>query len=439
MTDFIAVVRQLQQLLNMAFSEVTLENFFHGGFYFAFFYPVFMSYVWITGALVYYWRRERGKRHTVDYPPKLAEYPGVSILVPCFNESSIVEETIAFLMKQNYPTFEVIAINDGSSDDTAEILDSLADRYDNVRVIQFTKNQGKAMALRAGALLSQYEFLICIDGDALLSPNASTWIIKHFLSSPRVGAVTGNPRIRTRSTLLGKIQVGEFSSVVGLIKRAQRNYGRLFSVSGVITGFRKAALHRVGYWSIDMITEDIDITWKLQMDHWDVRFEANATAWILMPETFKGLWKQRLRWAQGGAEVMIRYLKKMMNWRARRMWPVFADYCASLLWSYTIVMVFLLWVYGQFMPLPSMLKSELYMPEWLGLLFGMTFALQFFVSLIIDSRYEKDVGKTYYWLIWYPIVYWLISVSTAIVALPKALFKRSGVRAVWTSPDRGLR
>ena len=439
MTDFIAVTNELLQYLNAALPEITLENFFHGIFYFAFFYPVFMSYVWITGALVYYWRRERGKRHTVDYPPALSAYPGVSILVPCFNESSIAEETIAFLMKQNYPAFEVIAINDGSSDDTAEILDGLAERYDNVRVIQFKRNQGKAMALRAGALLSQYEFLICIDGDALLSPNASIWIMKHFLTSPRVGAVTGNPRIRTRSTLLGKIQVGEFSAVVGLIKRAQRNYGRLFSVSGVVTGFRKAALHRVGYWSIDMITEDIDITWKLQMDHWDVRFEANATSWILMPETFKGLWKQRLRWAQGGAEVTIRYFKKMMNWRARRMWPVFADYCASLLWSYTIVLVFLLWIYGQFMPLPAMLKSELYMPEWLGLLFGMTFTLQFFVSMIIDSRYEKDVGKTYYWLIWYPIVYWLISVSTAIVAFPKALFKRSGSRAVWTSPDRGLR
>ncbi len=439
MADFIEVTNQLLQYWNSFLSEITLEKYFHGIFYFAFFYPVFMSYVWITGALVYYWRRERGKRHTVDYPPALSEYPGISILVPCFNESIIAEETIAFLMKQNYPNFEVIAINDGSSDDTAEILDGLAERYDNVRVIQFKRNQGKAMALRAGALLSQYEFLICIDGDALLSPNASIWIMKHFLSSPRVGAVTGNPRIRTRSTLLGKIQVGEFSAVVGLIKRAQRNYGRLFSVSGVVTGFRKAALHRVGYWSIDMITEDIDITWKLQMDHWDVRFEANATAWILMPETFKGLWKQRLRWAQGGAEVMIRYFKKMMNWRARRMWPVFADYCASLLWSYTIVLVFLLSIYAQFMPLPSMLKSELYMPEWLGLLFGMTFALQFVVSMIIDSRYEKDVGKAYYWLIWYPIVYWLITLSTAIVAFPKALFKRSGARAVWTSPDRGLR
>ena len=439
MSSIVVFSDGLLQLTNSLFGVFSLQNIFRGLFYFGFFYPIFMSYVWITGALVYFWRREMGKKHSVNNPPPLSEYPGVSILVPCFNESSIAEETISFLIKQNYPTFEIIAINDGSTDNTAEILDELAERYDNVRIIQFKKNQGKAMALRAGALLSQYEFLICIDGDALLSPNASTWIVKHFLSSPRVGAVTGNPRIRTRSTLLGRIQVGEFSAVVGLIKRAQRTYGRFFSVSGVVTGFRKAALHRVGYWSIDMITEDIDITWKLQMDFWDIRFEPNATSWILMPETFRGLWNQRLRWAQGGAEVTIRYFKKLMNWRSRRMLPVLLDYSASLLWSYTIVFIFILWILSQFISLPEIMRFYIYIPNWLGLLFGLTFALQFIVSMIIDSRYEKGVGKIYYWLIWYPIVYWLISVSTAIVAFPKALFKRSGARAIWTSPDRGLR
>ncbi len=418
--------------------SMILEKMLPGIHYFVFFYPIFMSYVWITGACVYYWRRERGKPHSVDNPPTLSEYPGVSILVPCFNESLIAEETISFLMKQNYPTFEIIAINDGSSDDTAEILDRLAERYQNLRVVQFKQNQGKAIALHAGALVSQYEFLVCIDGDALLSPNSVTWIIKHFLSSARVGAVTGNPRIRTRSTLLGRIQVGEFSSMIGLIKRAQRTYGRMFTVSGVVVGFRKAALHRVGYWSSDMITEDIDITWKLQIDHWDVRFEANATSWILMPETFMGLWKQRLRWAQGGAEVMLRYFTKLMTWRSRRMWPVFLDYFSSLLWSYSLIFVFLLTTVDSFIPIAAFENANIFRPKWLGMLFGVTFAIQLIVSSIIDSRYEKDVKKSYFWLVWYPIVYWLITVATAVVAFPMALFKPHGVRAVWVSPDRGI-
>ncbi len=59
--------------------------------------------------------------------------------------------------------------------------------------------------------------------------------------------------------------MGEFSSIIGLIKRTQRVYGRVFTVSGVIAAFRKQALADVGYWSPDMITEDIDISWKLQL------------------------------------------------------------------------------------------------------------------------------------------------------------------------------
>lgn len=72
-------------------------------------------------------------------------------------------------------------------------------------------------------------------------------MLKHFIEDETVAAVTGNPRIRTRSTLIGRIQVGEFSSIVGMIKRAQQSFGRLFTVSGVITAFRKSAVHEVGY------------------------------------------------------------------------------------------------------------------------------------------------------------------------------------------------
>ena len=95
--------------------------------------------------------------------------------------------------------------------------------------------------------------------------------------SPRTGccrtcsiarALPRSPAIRESviaPRLLGKLQVGEFSSIIGLIKRAQRVYGRMFTISGVIAGFRKSALHDVGYWSTDMVTEDIDISWRLQM------------------------------------------------------------------------------------------------------------------------------------------------------------------------------
>jgi biofilm PGA synthesis N-glycosyltransferase PgaC len=263
--------------------------------------------------------------------------------------------------------------------------------------------------------------------------------MQHFLSGHRVAAVTGNPRIRTRSTLLGKIQVGEFSAIIGLIKRAQRVYGRIFTVSGVVTGFRKSALHRVGYWSNDMVTDDIDISWKLQLDHWDIRFEPNALCWILMPETLGGLWRQRLRWAQGGAEALIRYYKKLGLWKSRRMWGVYLEYLTSVFWSYTMMAVFILWSLDWFIDLPEALVIPTLIPSWGGVLLGITCLVQFAVSLIIDSRYEKNLGKTYYWMIWYPLVYWIINVLTAVFGLIKAIIKKRNTRAVWVSPDRGIR
>ena len=106
--------------------------------------------------------------------------------------------------------------------------------------------------------------------------HALTWIVRRFQSDGGVGALTGNPRIRNRTSLLGRLQVGEFSSIVGLIKRAQTVYGRIFTVSGVICAFRKRALDDAGWWSPRTLTDDIDVTWRLQIAGWRVIFEPNA-------------------------------------------------------------------------------------------------------------------------------------------------------------------
>lgn len=407
-------------------------------FEFAFLYPIVMSFFWMSGGLYYYFRRERHARMRTD-PPPLAEYPFVSILIPCHNEGDNAEETIGSALLQKYPDFEVIAINDGSRDNTAEVLNTLAARHERLRVIHLDRNLGKANALRMGALAAKSEYLVCIDGDALLDEYAAHWMVSHLTSGPRVGAVTGNPRIRNRSTLLGRLQVGEFSSIIGMIKRAQRVYGRIFTVSGVISAFRRTALHRIGYWADDMVTEDIDISWRLQLDHWDIRYEPNALCFILMPETLKGLWRQRLRWAQGGVEVLRRHGLALFDWRKRRMWGVLAEYLLSVIWAYTMLLIIVLWALGKFMPMPEGLYVHTILPSWHGVILAMVCMLQFASSIIIDRRYETQVGRNYFWMIWYPMAYWLLSLFTTVVAVPKTLMKKRGKRATWVSPDRGIR
>jgi len=407
-------------------------------FGFTYYYPLFMAYLWMTGALIYYFRWEKPFGTDVTHPPELTTYPGVSILVPCHNESATVSETIDWLNRQQYDHFEIIAINDGSTDNTGELLDQLARKYERLRVIHLHTNQGKARGLTLGALAARHEFLICIDGDVILDPWAARWMVWHLQTSPRVGAVTGNPRIRNRSTLLGKIQVGEFSSIIGLIKRAQRVYGRVFTVSGAVAAFRRSALQQVGFWDTDMVTEDIDISWKLQLNFWDVRYEPHALCWLLMPETFNGLWKQRLRWAQGGVEVFLKNFRRIWDWKRRRMVMVLVEYLTSVIWAYSMVTITLLWAVGKFYALPPMLTIKTLMPGWTGILLGITCLIQFGVSMTIDAKYDKRFGKIYFWIIWYPVAFWLINISTIAVGLPKALLKPKGQRAIWKSPDRGL-
>ena len=407
-------------------------------FTFAFFYPLTMSVLWMIGGTYYFFRREY-RQPARQQPPQLADYPLVSILVPCHNEGDNIDETIAALQAQRYPDFEIIAIDDGSTDDTAQRLQALLGQNPRLRAIHLQQNQGKATALRVGTLAAKSEYLICVDGDALLDEYATHWMVAQLLDGPRVGAVTGNPRIRNRTTMLGRLQVGEFSSIIGMIKRAQRVYGRLFTISGVVCGFRKTALHRVGYWSNDMVTEDIDISWRLQMDYWDIRYEPNAMAYIRMPETLAGLWNQRLRWARGGVEVMARHSRDLFNWSARRMWGVLLEYALSVTWAYVMLSIIVLWVLGKFIALPDALFVDTILPRWHGTILAIVCLTQFAVSLIIDRRYEPRIGRNYYWMVWYPTAYWLLSMLTAVVAVPRTIFKRKGKRAVWTSPDRGIR
>ena len=415
----------------MNFAQFDLSDLYFG---FAFFYPLFMAWLWIAGGIWFYFKREYRQN---DLPEPSQE--GCSIIIPCFNEEEQVRATIRYAMQTQYPLFEVIAVNDGSSDRTAEILDELAAQYPKLRVVHLAENQGKAYALRAGTMVSQYEFLVCIDGDALLHPHAVFWMMHQLTSYPRVGAVTGNPRIINRSSILGKLQVGEFSSIIGLIKRAQRTYGRIFTVSGVIAGFRKTALDRIGYWRDDMITEDIDVSWRLQFDHWDLQYVPKALCYIYMPETFKGLWKQRLRWSQGGVEVLFAYVRKMFKWRLRRMWPIAIEAIISITWAYVIFGIFLLYLYGLFFPVPTEWYIQTIFPQWYGVVLGLTCLIQFFVSLCIDHQYDKSrTFRTHFWVIWYPLFFWILMMLTTVVALPKTILKKNK-RARWVSPDRGFR
>jgi biofilm PGA synthesis N-glycosyltransferase PgaC len=404
---------------------------------FVYHYPLFMAFVWTVGAVVYKLRRTHGFGKSAV--PVLKEHPMISVLVPCHNEGAVVRETMHQLSQLDYPCYEVIAINDGSTDNTGDVLEECRHKHNMLRVVTLATNQGKAVALKAGTICSNSEYVVCVDADAFLGKEALRYIVWHFISSPRVGAVTGNPRIRNRSSLLGKIQVGEYSTIVGMIKRTQRVLGKVFTVSGVVAAFRKRALLDVGFWDDDMVTEDIAISWKLQTRFWDIRYEERALCWILTPETLGGLWKQRLRWAQGGAEVIMKYSHSLLDYRERRMWPVCLEYAVSIAWTFSFFAVVVVAFLNIFLDLPEPYSMATIMPpEWAGSLLACVCLFQASVALSFEHHIEKGIGKYLFWFIWFPVVYWVIGASAAFVGLPMAIFKKRGTRAVWESPDRGI-
>ena len=233
------------------------------------FYPVLSSIMWTTTSATYYWRRERGKKG--EARPGDAPQPSVSVLVPCYCEEALIGETLRSCLALDYPDFEVVVVDDGSTDGSlGEILPFV--KRGEVKLLAKARNEGKAMAINDAVPCLRGEIVFILDADSSPEPSLLRHVIPHF-SSPRVAAVTGNPRVVEKVTFLQKLQAIEFTSIVSIQRRAQRVWGRVLTVSGVVAVFRKSAILDVGLFSPDMATEDIDITWKLQERYYDVRYE----------------------------------------------------------------------------------------------------------------------------------------------------------------------
>ena len=396
-------------------------------------YPGVMAAYWtISGILYFVFFENRAETPDFDYADG-AGMPMVSVLIPCFNEEDNLEDSIPHLLKLNYPNYELVFIDDGSRDATLEIIEKWAAREQKI-VALTQSNSGKAAAMNNGLKHARGQYIVGIDGDAVLDYHALDYIVQTLEANPMLGAVTGNPRVRNRSTVLGKLQVAEFSSIIGLIKRSQSIMGTLFTVSGVIVGLRKEVIEKVGGWSTNMITDDIDVSWKIQTAGHNIAYEPRALCWVLMPETLRGLYKQRLRWAQGGAEVVLKYFRQVWRLRNFRLWPLYIEYLVTLVWAYSMFVFMGIGLYQG-------IRHGTFNPHWFEVSSIVTlvmFAIQFSVSIAIDNRYEKGLWRYFISCIWYPYAFWIINSLTLVHGLPKAILRNKNKLAVWVSPDRGV-
>jgi biofilm PGA synthesis N-glycosyltransferase PgaC len=153
-----------------------------------------------------------------------------------------------------------------------------------------------------------------------------------------------------------------------------------------------------------------------------------------------GLWRQRLRWAEGGVQMMLEFFRPMIAGRAPSLLPTYINYLISVIWCYIVVLcicVGLLWMVGFGPPRP--LPAFRLVPEWWGLTLTLTYLAQALASCLLESRYERGLLSSLFWIIWYPAAFWMLSAMTTIMAFPKVLLRPRAQRTTWVSPDRGLR
>lgn len=232
--------------------------------------------------------------------------PPISIIIPAYNEAAVIEGALASLAGMDYPTLEVLVVDDGSTDETLRLAAGWEGQHGSVDYRVLTKsNGGKATALNTGIAASKHPFVFCMDADSRLEPDTLRRAMQQF-EDPSVGAVAGNVKVENRGRLITKLQALEYIEGLNLPRRAQGFIAAVNIVPGPVGLFRREALDEVGGYDTDTFAEDADLTLKLVSAGWKVVYEDTAIAWTEAPEKYLDLVQQRYRWTRG----ILQSLKK---------------------------------------------------------------------------------------------------------------------------------
>ena len=250
-------------------------------------------------------RRHGRRQRDVLWPlPPVAEWPPVSILVPAYNEEVGIARTVESLLASDYPQLEVVVVDDGSTDRTAEIVEGLADA--RVRLVTQV-NAGKPAALNRGLQESIHPLVVMVDGDTVFQPDTVRELVAPLLAEPTVGAISGNTKVGNRRSLLGLWQHTEYVIGFNLDRRMWDSLHCIPTIPGAVGAFRRAVLDQVGGVSDQTLAEDTDLTMTIQRAGWRVVYQPTAIAWTEAPITLSALWRQRYRWGYGTLQAMWKH------------------------------------------------------------------------------------------------------------------------------------
>lgn len=406
-------------------------------------YPILGAIFWFWGSISYMFYRSKEELTQNDL--KLAKHPFITIMVPAHNEELMIESTINYLLKDlNYDNYEVLVVDDGSTDKTPDILERLRKNNSRLRVLRIEDNQGKAHAFNVGLFFARGEYILSNDADTIPEKDALLKYMAYFLRSEGINyaAITANMDVSNRSTILGKSQTVEFSSIVGIIKRSQTAVNNtMYAYSGANTMYRKRFLIDAGGFRQDRATEDISIAWDHTFMNVTPKFAADIVFYMNVPEKIPDLFRQRCRWAQGGTEVWLSILPRVSKhfWRNRFVIPMITDMTLSILWSFFLVITSVIFVLLMLYFAFTGNFERIYHGFVMSMIFVnfQVFAglAQLLAALIFDLH-----GVKLKYLLFAPIYLiftWIVNPLTIIMTFPKAVKTILGHgRGTWKSPKR---
>jgi poly-beta-1,6-N-acetyl-D-glucosamine synthase len=393
-------------------------------------YPVCTAALWVAGGVLF---RLTDEPEEAQEPP--GGWPGVTMLIPAYNEEKVIGVCVAAALAVDYPELEVVVLDDGSADETERVALEAAAGDPRLRVLRDPVNRGKAEQLNHGFRVAAHELVVVTDADTHIHPDALKLLAARICRTPILAAVAGAPHVTNRGRLILALQILEASAIIGLIRRTQALTGRVGVVAGVLGIFRRERVLAVGGFDSRMATEDIDLTWRLLLAGWQTSYEPRALVGMQVPTTVHALWMQRKRWARGLGEVLHEHFGDASAWRHRDMWLLSIESVASLVWIVTLAL--------------SLVVSALGLAFGQGTLFGLSIAwgiaiavvstVQLLVALAIDNRYDETNFRAFLAGAIYPVAYWLIAATAALQSQSVALVRGPRAqRVVWDIPREAI-
>lgn len=260
-------------------------------------------------------KQQRIEQRTV-YTPS-TQKPLVSIIVPAYNEEVNAVNSLTNLLHCDYENFNIIFVDDGSKDSTYDKVTAAFSNHPKVKV--FTKpNGGKASALNFGIAKTDAAYVVCIDADTKLKPDAVRLLMRHFLETKqgreeKVGAVAGNVKVGNEVNLMTRWQSIEYITSQNFDRKAFAAINAITVVPGAIGAFRTQVLTEAGGFTTDTLAEDCDLTIRILRLGYLVENENSAIALTEAPETVKQFLKQRFRWSFGVLQTFWKHREVLFN------------------------------------------------------------------------------------------------------------------------------